>query len=672
MRRTYMATLAAGAAIVLAAAPQKESGAAAQMQAAINKQTVEGDLNGAIKQYAAIVSKYAKTDRATTAKALVRMAECYQALGDKESRKIYEQVVREYADQTEAVTTARARLSIERTAPAGVSVRQIWTASDAQRVSPDGSHLSFRADGGDVAVRDLATGENRILVHSVQPGKGASYIVWSRDGKSLAYAWSSKEIRIVNADGTGARTVLRSTGEEEVAPADWAPDSKRILITRQKHQQPSMGLEWLDVGQGTTTPIKTILHSESYDDSPWVSPDGRYVAFGTAEAPASPQQVHLMAGDGSGETTLAAHPGGEYPVGWSPDSGQVVFVSRRGNSSSLWTIPVANGKARGPARVARPVLADGSHVDSLGITRQGAFYYFSQSFASEIYTASLDPATGKVTSPPALLPLSRTGHNFRPIWSPDGLRLLSAWVENLAGATKTFREMSIFSLDTGMEQSLPEFESGVGRCWSPDGTSILAAPPLTRINLVSGEKKAIVGGPDGEICSADGKLIAFLGHDRKSIHVWDLDAGSEKEVYRAAGNVRYLLGPAISPDGSQVAFVGLERSDPTRPNEVFLRVVPASGGPAREVARVTTPVLIMGPIAWSPDGRYIYFTKSSQGAFELERVPATGGSVEGAGLKMPDIGYLSISPDGAHIAFSTANTLNWQVSAIENFLTPAK
>ena len=53
MKRVHVTILMAGVAIALAAPPQKDTGAAAQMQAAINKQTVEGDLNGAIRQYAA-------------------------------------------------------------------------------------------------------------------------------------------------------------------------------------------------------------------------------------------------------------------------------------------------------------------------------------------------------------------------------------------------------------------------------------------------------------------------------------------------------------------------------------------------------------------------------------------------------------------------------------------
>src|SRR4051794_29510484 len=79
------------------------------LQAAIRTGTVDGDLNGAIKQYGAMATKY-KTDRAIAATALVHMAECYRKLGDAQANKIYEQVVRDYADQKEAVTIARAHL----------------------------------------------------------------------------------------------------------------------------------------------------------------------------------------------------------------------------------------------------------------------------------------------------------------------------------------------------------------------------------------------------------------------------------------------------------------------------------------------------------------------------------------------------------------------------------
>src|SRR5262249_52555781 len=158
MNRTFFAIMAAGVVIALAAAAQKDASAAAQMQAAINKQTVEGDLNGAIKQYAAIIAKYGKADRSIAASALVRMAECHQAMGDAEANAIYERIVRDYADQKDAATKARARLSAVRKTPVGVSVHQVWACSPeiycGQRVSPDGRYLAFTSDtvSGDVAV----------------------------------------------------------------------------------------------------------------------------------------------------------------------------------------------------------------------------------------------------------------------------------------------------------------------------------------------------------------------------------------------------------------------------------------------------------------------------------------------------------------------------------------
>src|SRR6186713_2974159 len=79
------------------------------LQRAIQKETVTGDLKAAIEEYKKIVARTG-ADRGVAARALVRMAECYQKMGDTESRKIFEQVVRYYPEQKEAVNMARARL----------------------------------------------------------------------------------------------------------------------------------------------------------------------------------------------------------------------------------------------------------------------------------------------------------------------------------------------------------------------------------------------------------------------------------------------------------------------------------------------------------------------------------------------------------------------------------
>jgi outer membrane protein assembly factor BamD (BamD/ComL family) len=89
MKSILIGTLAA---ILVAGAQSNE--AERQLKAAMNAELVNGDLKTAIKQYGEIAAKH-KNDRAVAAMALVRMAEAYHKLGDAESRKVYERVLRE-------------------------------------------------------------------------------------------------------------------------------------------------------------------------------------------------------------------------------------------------------------------------------------------------------------------------------------------------------------------------------------------------------------------------------------------------------------------------------------------------------------------------------------------------------------------------------------------------
>src|SRR5689334_9195265 len=111
---------------VLLAGAQKGDRADLQLQAAINKEVVEGDLKGAIEQYRKVAQG---ANRAVAAKALVRMGQCYERLGDAEARKAYERVVRDFADQKDPSAEARTRLASlggpELRGPASVTMRRI-------------------------------------------------------------------------------------------------------------------------------------------------------------------------------------------------------------------------------------------------------------------------------------------------------------------------------------------------------------------------------------------------------------------------------------------------------------------------------------------------------------------------------------------------------------------
>src|SRR5688572_18473444 len=101
------------------------------LRAAVETETIRGDVKGAIEQYKHVVETYGKSDRAISAQALLRMAEAYQKLGDSQARSVYERLVRDYADQKEAVTLARGRLGGSSSIPkTGVMTRQVWSGPE--------------------------------------------------------------------------------------------------------------------------------------------------------------------------------------------------------------------------------------------------------------------------------------------------------------------------------------------------------------------------------------------------------------------------------------------------------------------------------------------------------------------------------------------------------------
>src|SRR5688572_23289240 len=214
------------------------------LQAAIRTETVDGDLQKAIKQYAAIVTKH-KADRATAATALVRMAECHQKLGDTEARNIYERVLRDYADQQQQVMVARTRLGTTAPPVRAAGDRAVWTGRDVDmfgRVSPNGKLLTYVdwIDTGNVMIRDLETGVSRALMPKKtwgDVGEG-SFSTFSRDGRLVAYGWNDYKgnivVRISPVEATAGIPAPRQVAtfsDKEVrflSVLDWSPDGKAI------------------------------------------------------------------------------------------------------------------------------------------------------------------------------------------------------------------------------------------------------------------------------------------------------------------------------------------------------------------------------------------------------------------------------------------------------------
>ncbi|MEK7407506.1 MAG: hypothetical protein AAB225_20705, partial [Acidobacteriota bacterium] len=156
--------LAAG----LLAAPQADDRKAQSlMQAAQSKETIEGDLKSAIDLYRQAVRAAGK-DRSLAARAMLRLAACQEKQGAAEAKRTYEEILRSYSDQSEAVRIARLKLGVgAEGGPAQVTIRQLWNSPDMGNtgsVSPSGRYITYTHwQTGDIRIIDLTTGETRTL-----------------------------------------------------------------------------------------------------------------------------------------------------------------------------------------------------------------------------------------------------------------------------------------------------------------------------------------------------------------------------------------------------------------------------------------------------------------------------------------------------------------------------
>ena len=108
-------------------------------QQALVKERSDGKLDEAIQLYQRITREHG-SDRALVAKALLAMGQCYERLGSVAARQVYDRVLREFADQPEAASVARARRAA--LGPTGV------TLNASHRVLHDVTYL-YTANGYD-------------------------------------------------------------------------------------------------------------------------------------------------------------------------------------------------------------------------------------------------------------------------------------------------------------------------------------------------------------------------------------------------------------------------------------------------------------------------------------------------------------------------------------------
>jgi Tol biopolymer transport system component len=529
----------------------------------------------------------------------------------------------------------------------GVSVRRIWAGPDTNLFgspSLDGHFLSFvDTESGDLAIRDLASGEKRRLTGSGDVRQFAYFSILSPDSRLAAYAWFNEEkfydLRVIGLDGSGRRTLFRNEEAGFVQPCAWSPDSKQILTLFFRKDNSSQ-IALVPAGGGPARVLKSLnwVYPRKMD----FSPDGRYIVYdesGNEDAPTS--SLRVLAADGSRETALVNDAGANlFPV-WMRDGTRVLFASDRDGAMGLWSIAVREGK---PAGAPQPVRRNLGRFLPMAITASGDYYYGLRAGDSQVYMADLEAE--RITEVPMLKSSSA------PEWSPDGQRLAVLTRVGAENFGQESRVISIVSLESGKSRVIAPKLAYLERIrWSPDGQELLASGSdrgarrgLFRISVETGATSPVIRegastyrGLEG-VWADGGKAILYI-HEN-TIRLRDLASNVERQLYRGP-NLHEL---ALSSDGQWLAFVA------TSPEKDELMAMRVTGNETRQLSSV--PKGGISGVEWARDNSHLLVSTPSKPVAGLWRVSLAGGQPERLPIALDRQGGVRIHPDGRRIAFT--------------------
>jgi len=678
-----------------------------KLQQAINLMESKGDVAKAMPMLEDVARS---SDRALAARALLYLGQAQERQGADKARATYERIVKEFGNQTEMVAAAQQRLvALGGSRSSGTLAKRLLCpdCGDSEAdFSSDGRWMAFTHwDSGDLAIRDMSTGQVKLLMVKTGTGKDSdSYVetpILSPDLRQIVYLWDPDQkdahvqLRIV-ANEIGAKTRVLVDDKENTwyTLTAWSPDGKSVLAIISKKDKTDQ-LARVTISDGSVRVLKSVgwrFRGGSWSH-PNYSPDGQYIVYSaravnpSKDPPAATdpkdEHIYVMAADGSSETEIVKTAGINRNPVWSADGKRVLFTSDRSGSLDLWSVELQNGREAGtPSRI-RPEVGD---ITPLGI-HGGSYYYESHQQGTELINI-MDAVN--LTAKPL-----ETFVGVGPAWSPDRKSIAFkrrhlGGTQKGNGATDDY-DLVVHSLETGEERMYPTslgFTGNLAPVWFHDSRSVMTGLHDSgggkgghRIDLKTGEwtKLPIPGGGSPALSPDDRTLYNRRNPDNMPVRIMsnDMATGQERQIFEIPGTGR-IQGPslALSPDGKTLALGWMDRF-PEKGTRLHIGTISVDGTNFHEVFTRSDTLFGAGSIAWSKDGRSIFFNQEQPGGathWALMRVPADGSapaSVFGPG-PTNGAGWFDLSPDGSRFVVGLSEGRQSEVWALDNVLSALK
>ena len=675
--------LAVGGSWQLSSHAQGVTEAERLLQKAVLLETVDGDLPAAIDQYKKIVAENGG-NRAVAARALLRLAGCYEKLGVAEAQKTYQQLINDYSDQTAEVTLARQKLAALATASqgqaSGPSFRKITIPGEiasGARLSPDGARLAM-GSGGDVWAVNLRgkvapeiAGVPERLTHGANAA--STGLTWSGNGQWIAYnedTIPTRNIYVLPVSGGSPRKLTRPVPLLGGGSPWWiglSSDGSRLAYTTVEAQNE----KFLRIVSAITGELVMRLGNPAASE-PRFSPDDTRLAYvrqwrGPTFPDGEVRVVRLI--DGS-DLPVTKTPALFHSLAWSPDGRLLAFLTHPNRNDysvqEVWITPaMGTGEAAGePTKIKLTRYAES--IAGWGADNKIGLLFRSPSH-NAIYTVPL--SGGKATQ------VTPDGDTFLPQWSPDGKRIYFRPRDGIAFVPAVGGVISAVSQGGDkVTVTLP----GGGNHISPDGQRIvfsgvkkgIPGVHLWTMPIAGGEPVQLTMTPDLDAWqprwSPDGQWIAFeserqVSGDRKldeNIFIVSSKGGEPRQLTRHTDSFCELM--AWSPGGDSVAYAC---------SDEMIRIVPVGGGEPRAVLKVDGLQSHQGSLAWTIDGSRLLYTAKRK----LWTVSNAGGEPTAIATDLDgNILQFALSPDGKTIAFNAPSGGDLELWLMEGFLPPVK
>jgi serine/threonine-protein kinase len=191
------------------------------------------------------------------------------------------------------------------------------------RISPDGTKVALQIcppSECDVWVYDMV----RETMTRLTFNKGSSNPLWTPDGKRIAFNFGSEGKSAVYckaADGTGTDEKL-SPDQLNPIPWSWSRDGKTLLLSGP--DTVADGKDYIEaLSMEGNRELRTLLKEKYNEAGPKISPNGRWMAYMSAESGKTEVYVRPFPEVNNGRWQISTS-GGDYPL-WAPNGRELFY-----------------------------------------------------------------------------------------------------------------------------------------------------------------------------------------------------------------------------------------------------------------------------------------------------------------------------------------------------------